>query len=498
MSIKIKLLLGFGVVILITLATGVAGYYGIQRIDRKIHTVLDGVARLAEHSARARANVGGTRRYEKDVFLNIDNKEKVRSYYKKWNKELKSLNARIASLEKYAVEEKDKKTVANMKKTADEYKTGFNEVYARVLSGAIESPQDGNRAMGKYKTPIRDLGVDARDFATLNVKRMQSVKKIIEEETKVVVGALIGIVGLAFLISLGFGFFLARLITLPLNKVTEGMAAIARGDLTQSRLDLDSSDEIGRLSKSYNTLLENLSKMVAQIKESSQQLSTSAAEFTTMGNDLALSSKQMSDQAALSAAGAEEMITSINEVARNSNMAAKLTEEANKLADFSNGTVANLGKAARSISKIVDVILDIADQTNLLSLNAAIEAAGAGEAGKGFAIVANEVKELAKQTSKASEDIQNQIEGIQNSSEETIKAITDTTKSIQSVSEIASSTATAVEEQTITTRDIAKNITQVSDSSNNNAAGARQLNEAAENLSRMAVRLSELVESFAI
>jgi methyl-accepting chemotaxis protein len=161
------------------------------------------------------------------------------------------------------------------------------------------------------------------------------------------------------------------------------------------------------------------------------------------------------------AAAAEEMNTTIGEIAMNAGKARTISAEAETKAVKVTGIVTNLEKSAMDIGKVTDVIAEISDQTNLLALNATIEAARAGEAGKGFAVVANEIKELARQTAEATGEITEKIRGIQTATSQASEEMGGISKVIVDVNDIVSGIASAVEEQSATTREIALNVSEV-------------------------------------
>ncbi|MGC3961406.1 MAG: PAS domain-containing methyl-accepting chemotaxis protein [Verrucomicrobiota bacterium] len=267
--------------------------------------------------------------------------------------------------------------------------------------------------------------------------------------------------------------------------------------------------------KNTVTIVNQNSQAIASAAEeltaTSQQMSTNSEETATQANVVAAASEQVSKNVATVATSAEEMSASVKEIAKNATEAAKVATEAVKVASDTNKTVTKLGESSTEIGKVIKVITGIAQQTNLLALNATIEAARAGEAGKGFAVVANEVKELAKQTATATEDISGKIEAIQNDTKAAVVAIDQISRIINKINDIQNTIASAVEEQTATTNEIArnaseaaqgsseisKNISNVSGAAKNTTQGANDTLTAATELAKLAADLKSVVERYA-
>jgi methyl-accepting chemotaxis protein len=242
----------------------------------------------------------------------------------------------------------------------------------------------------------------------------------------------------------------------------------------------------------------------------SQQMASNAEETAAQANVASAAAEQVSKNVTTVSTGTEEMGASIREIAKSAHEAAKVATSAVKVADTTNAIVAKLGESSAEIGNVIKVITLIAQQTNLLALNATIEAARAGEAGKGFAVVANEVKELAKQTAKATEDISRKIEAIQGDTKGAVEAIAQIGKIINQINDIQNTIASAVEEQTVTTGEISRNIneaaqgsTEISRNISGVATAARSTTEGASNtkssadeLSRVALDLQKLVSQF--
>ncbi len=297
----------------------------------------------------------------------------------------------------------------------------------------------------------------------------------------VVVGIIVGVVV--------FGWLVLRSILRPIQAAAAMLEDIAQGegDLTR-RLDDRNRDELDELAKWFNTFVAKLQGMIRDIAKNAQSLASSSTNLTTTAAQLASGAEQTTAQSGSVASAAEEMNTnmsgmatstqqvsmnvntvaaaveqmsaSIGEVARNAEKAATVAANAAELTERSNASVSELGAAAEEIGKVTVLIQDIAEQTNLLALNATIEAARAGDAGKGFAVVATEVKELAKQTGSAIDDIRQRVEGIQGSTDETVRAIGEISNVISDVNAVSRTIASAVEQQSITTKEIAENVAQ--------------------------------------
>jgi methyl-accepting chemotaxis protein len=328
-------------------------------------------------------------------------------------------------------------------------------------------------------------------------------------------------VGLA--LALGVGMMVARQIVRSLGRVQEVCRALADGDLTRTTA-LTSRDEPGQMGQALDTAMVRLRETVSTIDGSAGSLAGAAEQMSNVAMQIAASAEETSAQAqTVSAAaeeisrsvdsvsaGSEEMGAAIREISQNAAEAAKVASEAVDLASSTSATMNKLGESSAEIGNVIKVITAIAEQTNLLALNATIEAARAGEAGKGFAVVASEVKDLAQETARATEDISRRVETIQADTGGAVSAIEQITTVIARISDFQTTIASAVEEQTATTGemnrnvteaatgtgDIAQNITGVAESARLTSEGVTQTQQATAELTRMSTGLKQLVSAF--
>jgi methyl-accepting chemotaxis protein len=309
----------------------------------------------------------------------------------------------------------------------------------------------------------------------------------------------------------------------PMQEAGMVLQRVAGGDLT-ARVEGNYQGDHARIKNDINLMAQRLSESMSQIGQSAQMLASSSEELSAVSHQMSANAEETATQSNVVSAAAEQvtknlqtvatateqMSSSIKEIAKNSNEAARVATSAVKTAETTNATVAKLGESSAEIGQVIKVITSIAQQTNLLALNATIEAARAGEAGKGFAVVANEVKELAKETAKATEDISRKIEAIQGDTKGAVEAIGQISGIINQINDISSTIASAVEEQTATTNEIARNVQEgakggsqvaenivsVAQAAKSTTQGANDTQTAAAELARMASELQKVVSQF--
>lgn len=374
-------------------------------------------------------------------------------------------------------------------------------------------------------TPANDAIVKIlQELADSSDKLLQQDVQAMLSANRTLVTTLFAATAVSMVIGIGVAAFLSRKISQTTKMVLEQAEAIASGDLTGEEVQILSEDELGDLARAINKMHANLRKLIQSIAENSQNVANASEEFSAVSQQITANSEETSAQAnAVSSAtdqvnrnlhtvatATEEMSASISEIAKNATESARVAGSAMKTATQTNIIVSKLGESSAEIGQVIKVITSIAQKTDLLALNATVEAARAGEVGAGFAVVANEVKELAKQTSTATEDISRKIDAIQTDAKAAVEALATISSIIGQMNEISGTIAAAVEEQSATSSEMARNLTEaakgsgevgqnisgVAQAAQNTSHGAADSHKAAQQLAQWSHRLREVVNQF--
>ncbi|MBI6909023.1 methyl-accepting chemotaxis protein [Pseudomonas palleroniana] len=449
----------------------------------------------------------------------------------------KALTEAVANYEALVGDDKERALYTAVKTSAEAYLRQLDLLEPLMrkgdLEGAVGLVRSGIRPLtNTMETQINALTAYNNDGAA---EAGLYASSVYNNGFWLIVGLIAGVI----VLTVGLALLLTRSITSPINDALTVAERIAGSDLSKEVL-VSGTDEAGRLLKALAQMQANLRSTIMQISDSSTQLASASEEMTAVTEESSRGLVAQNDEVNQAATAVTEMSAAVDEVARNAESASEeskrtqgytevgLARVAQTLQSIQklNGNVENtseqiqgLSDRAQSITKVVDVIRAIAEQTNLLALNAAIEAARAGEQGRGFAVVADEVRALAHRTQVSTQEIEQMIAGIQSESDLAVKAMNTSrdlaTESLGVAQEASTSLdqistaivqinernlliATASEEQSHVAREVDRNLVSIRELATQSAAGASQTASACGEMSKLAINLNQLVNRFVV
>nr|WP_122664097.1 methyl-accepting chemotaxis protein [Pseudomonas viridiflava] len=417
----------------------------------------------------------------------------------------------------------------------------YRQIEARViaLSRAGKVDEMARLLNAESASNSDKMNVVLARLAELNTRQLTVTNHAAAEEYSSAFNLVVGLLIIATVLTMLFAWLLTNSITRPIASALEAAETIAEGNLTRP-IKVDGTDEAGRLLAAMQKMQEKLRDTLTRISGSATQLASAAEELNAVTDESARGLSKQNNEIEQAATAVNEMTSAVEEVARN----AVSTSEASKNATASAGDgrdlvqetvnaiermsgdvqstadlIGNLAEESRDIGKVLDVIRGLADQTNLLALNAAIEAARAGEAGRGFAVVADEVRALAHRTQQSTSEIERMIGSIQGGTEQAVSSMRNSTERAESTLNIAKGAglaldtintavveinernlviASAAEEQAQVAREVDRNLVNIRDLSAQSSDGAAQTSAASGELTRLAVDLNSMVSRFSL
>jgi methyl-accepting chemotaxis protein len=553
LTIKAKLLTGFGIVAFLLIAVGSLQFLTIKSMSRNTDEIVRSSTYL---KAVMEMKVAVARNLEtaKDMIIATDH-EGIKSSNRKANAIHDDFEMYANALLKggskdgyriYATSNKNIRT--QVTKLIEFYKSTITPRIRTIYETKMASTDGDFLALAATLDDLEKVKAELNMTSRGLTDGLMKLEVIVKADIKAAednsisssdLASLVAAAGIAFalLIASLVAYVMNRSISRPLTKCLDFAKAIADGDLTQ-RLSIESDDETGRLATMLNTMADNLKEIMEALAHSTGVLASNAEELSTTIRELASGADIQVAQTEQSATSMTEMAQTIMEVARNAGDVAITAEDTMRTAEdgsskvtqtvegirhiadtvhHASDTIEQLGRSSQEIGDIINTINDIADQTNLLALNAAIEAARAGEQGRGFAVVADEVRKLAERTAKATGEIRDMILHIQKNTEESVismksgkedvdrgitlaeeamSALTHIVESANESADMVRRIAASTEEQSSAVEEVSVTIEEIASITKRSQSAAKKLTQSVDELSKIAVETNSLIQWF--
>ncbi|GIQ69923.1 methyl-accepting chemotaxis protein [Xylanibacillus composti] len=523
MKIRLKLIVSFVIVAMLLAGIGIYSMFSMQDLNGDLKAMYEenlisvrDLSQIQIYYQRLRVNI-------RDVGLNVDTAIK--------NQNIEEANTLMSSTGEYLTSYMQREDLLPEDSVLINQAIQLWNEYTTMAQHALQlANEDRDEDLRNYmNSGMNDVGarLEANLWELINNNTEQAEEANEEAQMNFIISRaiLIGVVILGFVLSLLLGNVIAGMIARPMSQVVESLKKVAAGDLRET-VPVASKDEVGQLAVSVNEMTANLRSLIStvlanaeSVAAASQQISSSTEEIASGSNEQANAAQNMNELF-------KELSEAISSVAQNAEEASSLSGKTLQVArdggavvdssiagmDEMNNQMNRLEDDAVKIGDIIEVIDDIAEQTNLLALNAAIEAARAGEQGRGFAVVADEVRRLAERSGEATKQITNIIQGMQNNTNMSVKTASEAVENTKRIGEAfsrivqmveestmkAGEIAAASEEQAAQTSDVMHSIEIISSASEEAAAATEETASTSQSLAELAGDLQKTVSVFKV
>ena len=504
LSISKKILSLIAVGAIASLCLSLVGYYYTKSMHENNQLLYNDLVAVQLISEMLQLGIQNEGKVHEIIHSNPNRQKAAKDEIDANSKKINELQEKYKALGMDAVETEALESIGQKRV---EYTKARNEIFQLALSGKMK---EASEMFYTHKTIMDSITNIRTDLFRYNVEQADKRRAQIEASYLAARGAMIFISLLAIACSIIYGLVISRYITNPLKQVVKLIQAVAEGDLTRRLQSTVYKDEFGLLTKTVNSMSDNLHNLISRVSSVAEQITASSEELTANAEHTAQATGQITSSVAEAAqdasrqsgmvndtrlvveqasSGIQQVVRNANEVTSMAEKSASATKDGNravekaiaqmasieKTVNNSALIVANLGERSKEIGQIVETISGIAGQTNLLALNAAIEAARAGEQGRGFAVVAEEVRKLAEQCQEAAKQIADLIGGIQTDTDKAVQAMNEGTQEAKQGTAVVNNAGTALCEIELTVNQVFTLVQEVSAAMQQMASGGEQI-----------------------
>ncbi|MCX8030081.1 MAG: methyl-accepting chemotaxis protein [Thermodesulfovibrionales bacterium] len=538
LKVRNKLLAIFAIILFLSLGTSLINYIEFKQVKDNLRLIVEDRYVKVNKLNEIKGDILTIAEILRNILL-IDDQKQIDSYISKVREVQAAVGDKLKYLEGVIRSEEGKKLFSELKTAREEYIKEREKQFSLLKEGkkkeAKESLLGGvANAQNKYLNTVEKNIQFQEKMMDKTVKEADSDYR--QSIIIMIISSIISFIILAF-----STIILTKSISNPLTKCTSVAESISEGDLTK-KLEVDqnriSKDEVGKLTLATSIMSEKIKGMLSELKITADTLASASQQLSASSEQMSRGVAEQSGRASQIATSSTEMSQTVIDIAKNASSiaasavdTAKIAKSGQEIVDKavsevkaiaqtvseSAGLMTSLGEKSKQIGDIVNVIKDIADQTNLLALNAAIEAARAGEQGRGFAVVADEVRKLAEKTSKATSEIATMISAIQNEVQKAVnsmnegtkrveigveyssnagKALNDIVKSVDNLQSMVQQIASATEEMSSVSEQISNDIETIANVSKETSTASEQIAQSSSDLARLATKLTDLVRQF--
>ncbi len=492
LKIGARLGLGFGLMLLMLVAVGLAGFLSVRSLSIRTKAMIATDASIAQHAAQARGDVNSMRRFEKDSFLNMHNARRD-DYHKKWQADLDLLNEDLQAIEKSSYSQEDKDTLRAAREDVAKYVAAYNDVFTKVRQGRIKTPEDANMQLEPHKDTIHEMEASIYKMSEDGARKVGSLEPVINAITNRTNFIILSFSILALLCTLVLAVLITRSITRPLLKLMEATRHVAEGNLTRE-IDIRRSDEVGQLAASFEAMLKNLKTVINNTVQASFQVAMSSDKVFKNSGMITKAAHQEAAAAEETTASMEEMAASIGQVAKNAEEVAASTEEISSTINEMAASIEQVGKNSEVMGASVEETSATVEQmlasVDLSARNTSAMAQGVDET----SVMVENVLSSIEQISKSAESLKHIVADTSGTIEEMTRTVREVASRIEDTGEISRNAVKEAEEGGKAIYQSIESLQKIGSTTEGTMAAIRKLGERSEEIGSIVEVIDEIAD----